>query len=179
MNVLSPFLSLRTPAYAMLLALGLSSAAHARPAAYELGQPFPHVENRSLDPQWRVYVFEHLGVRYFQINDTFGHLHTIFAEGNGALLVLPAGLDAANVEQVMATPHNGVAQCGGCTGAIVLGSQNLAEEMRSEASGTERGALIYQDSTLEIRATENAGHQVAWRIVTMPSQSSTRKVASP
>ena len=165
MNVWSNFFSVRTSACALLLALGSLSATHASSATYELGRPFPKTLNHSLNPQWRVYVFELEGIRYFQINDIFGGIHVIFAEVEGDILVIPIGLDTSNVERLTAAIGNDMTQCGACSGGIVLGSASANDGPISDA-----GHPIYQDTTLQIRMDENAAHEPIWRIITQPSR---------
>ena len=171
MNVLPNLASLRATAYSLLLALGFSGTAGAGPATQDFGQPFPNAINRSLNPQWRVYVVEREGVRYFQINDLFGHLRTIFAEGNGAVLVIPTGIDASNVERVVAIPTNGMSQCGrGCSNGAGLGSFGMTESTWPKTANMDTNSLIYEDTTLQIRVGENAAHQATWQVITLPSE---------
>lgn len=171
MNVLPNLASLRATAYSFLLALGFSGAVGARPATQDFGQPFPNIINRSLNPQWRVYIVERDGVRYVQINDLFGHLRTIFAEGNGDVLVTPVGIDASNVERVVVIPTNGMSQCGrGCSNGAGLGSFGMTQSTWPKTSSMNKNSLIYEDATLRIRVGENAAHQATWQVITLPSE---------
>jgi hypothetical protein len=119
-NAKPTLLSLKSVLSMLLLICGMFCMAHAKEPnqlaqrTYELGQPFPQAINRSLNPQWRVYVFEREGVRYFQINDLFGHVRATFAAENGSFLILPAGEDTDRV--VVPREHeNDALACGtGC-----------------------------------------------------------------
>lgn len=168
MNVLSKSLLSRVAACIFLSALALSGTAHADAETYELGKPFPHARNQSLVPQWRLYVFEREGVRYFQINDVFGQVHATFAEENGDLLVIPSGTDTATVERIAASPKTDI--CGrGCTGGIVRNSGAI-ENLRSPKAIADTGILVFQDPTLQIRVAEYAAGQPIWRIIMQPLQ---------
>lgn len=141
-------------ATSLLLASGVANTVHANPASHDLGQAFPHAINQSLSPLWRVYVFEREGVRYFQINGAFGRVHAVFATARGNFLVLPEGDDADRVVVPKASA-NQEAMCQGdnCSNGIHISDGVATAQL---------GKLIYQDTTLQIRQTENAQHQPVW-----------------
>lgn len=89
---------------AAVLALGLSSIAQATDAPSSgLGQSWPNATDVSANPHWHVYVFEKDGVRYVQVNDTNGGVHSAIATAGGQVLVLPIGSDAQNVTTTAST----------------------------------------------------------------------------
>jgi hypothetical protein len=160
--------SLKGLSCSLLLTFGIACAAHAEVPgqanlpAYDLGQPFPHAADRSLSALWRVYVFEREGVRYFQINDAVGHVRATFAAEDGHFLVLPGGDDTDRV--VVPQPLLGRMEAcgGGCSVNQII--------MSAHPGAIAAGDVIYQDTNLQIIATENAQQQPAWQVVALPSQ---------
>lgn len=62
-----------------------------------LGQAFPQAPNQSLNPNWRVYVFQRDGLRFIQVNDVYGHVLGAFVTSQGQWLALPIGSGATSV----------------------------------------------------------------------------------
>ncbi|PMQ05797.1 hypothetical protein DyAD56_07835 [Dyella sp. AD56] len=62
-----------------------------------LGSTQPSVQNVSKSPGWRVYRFWKDGIEYLQVNDIAGQVHMAFGTVNGLFIVLPMGVDAAQV----------------------------------------------------------------------------------
>jgi hypothetical protein len=66
-----------------------------------LGQSWPNATDVSASPHWHVYVFVKDGVRYVQVNDTNGGVHSAIASAGGQVRVLPIG---SNAEDTTTTP---------------------------------------------------------------------------
>jgi hypothetical protein len=81
------------------LLLAATCHVHADPKApmTGLGQAFPQAPNQSLNPNWRVYVFQRDGLRFIQVNDVYGHVLGAFVTSQGQWLALPIGSDATSV----------------------------------------------------------------------------------
>jgi hypothetical protein len=69
-----------------------------------LGQSWPNATDVSASPHYHVYVFQHLGVRYIQVNDASGTVRGAVAYGGSGFMGLPMGVDATR----WVTPTEGV-----------------------------------------------------------------------
>lgn len=83
---------------AVAVAVGFSSAAWSATPATGLGQAWPNATDVSLSPHYHVYHFVRDGIQYIQVNDLGGTVHAAIAAANGTVLVLPIGVDAAQVK---------------------------------------------------------------------------------
>jgi hypothetical protein len=96
---------IRKAALSSLFALCAASTAtvYAQTAtpATGLGQAWPNATDLSSNPNWHVYVFVLNGVKYIQVNDLNGVVHTAVGVANGNGTVLPVGVDSQNAS---ATP---------------------------------------------------------------------------
>jgi hypothetical protein len=99
-----------------------------------LGQSWPNATDVSASPHWHVYVFQHHGVQYVQINDLGGKVRAAFATSAGHFLTLPIGSDAARV----ATPEEPL-----------------------PASGNTKGEIVYQDSAVKVLVAPQANGTTA------------------
>lgn len=72
-----------------------------------LGQAWPNATDVSVSPHYHVYVFVRDGIRYVQINDLNGTVRAAVAMADNVVLVLPVGVDAADV-----TTQHGIANAG-------------------------------------------------------------------
>jgi hypothetical protein len=163
------FLSLRL-ASVLLAMLGLPYAVFAHPSdqslqaasSYDLGLAFPRAMDRSKNPLWRVYVFERQGVRYFQINDAFGHVRAVFAVENGDFLVLPSGTDADRVVVPGARPKSQERLA--CAACSVNRKADVEENgvMGAVARSDDSYEVIYRDTDLSIAVTEADNELPVW-----------------
>ena len=80
---------------AITVAVGFSSAAWSAAPSTGLGEAWPNSQDVSLSPHYHVYRFVRDGIQYIQVNDLGGTVHAAIAAANGAVLVLPIGVDAA------------------------------------------------------------------------------------
>lgn len=89
---------IRNAALTSLFALCASPMAFAQTATPStgLGQAWPNASDLSTNPNWHVYVFVLNGVKYIQVNDLNGTVHTAVAAANGTLMALPVGVDSQN-----------------------------------------------------------------------------------
>ncbi len=62
-----------------------------------LGEQFPVAQNLSADTSWNVYEFERDGLRYLQINDSFGGLRALVGRAGNTFFVVPGGSDLNRV----------------------------------------------------------------------------------
>ena len=112
------------------IALGLTSTAIAQTAAPAtgLGQAWPNATDVSASPNWHVYVFRLHGIKYIQINDLSGTVHTAIGTANGATIVLPVGVDAQNVKTTAAAVSS--------TAQVVYSDASTTVTATPQSSGT-------------------------------------------
>ena len=87
---------------AVAVAVSFSSAAWSATPTTGLGQAWPNATDVSLSPHYHVYRFVRDGIQYIQVNDLGGTVHAAIAAANGTVLVLPIGVDAAQVKSAAA-----------------------------------------------------------------------------
>jgi hypothetical protein len=119
----------RNAALAGFIALGLTSTAIAQTAAPAtgLGQAWPNAADVSASPNWHVYVFRLHGIKYIQINDLSGTVHTAIGTANGTTIVLPVGVDAQNVKTAAAAASS--------TAEVVYSDASTTVTATSQSSG--------------------------------------------
>lgn len=62
-----------------------------------LGQSQPLSSSLSLDPQWRVHIFERDSISYYQVSDAQGELQFIIGKSGTVFWTLPAGVAEARI----------------------------------------------------------------------------------
>jgi hypothetical protein len=112
---------------AALLTGVLASFAVGATDAGPLGSARPDLLDVSLSPNWHVYVYNHQGLSYVQVNDLTGQVRLIEATGGSDVMVLPIGADAGRV----ARPHD-------------------------QASMSAEAVLVYQNASLKLYANHPA-----------------------
>lgn len=75
----------------------VSTSAFAQAPSTGLGQAWPNATDVSVSPHYHVYVFVRDGIRYVQVNDLNGTVRAAVAIADNVVLVLPVGVDAADV----------------------------------------------------------------------------------
>lgn len=121
------------------------------PAQASLGQSWPQAQNLSVAPGWRVYVFVLNGVKYIQVNDLVGRVHTAIATENGSFLVLPLGVDAQRVS----TP---------------------AQPLPAALNSTAPAITVYQDNAVQLVVRYQSDGSTVW---TASAQKKPKAMAPP
>ncbi|MFC4526981.1 hypothetical protein ISN76_09785 [Dyella halodurans] len=134
----------------LVMASGLSSAmATDGLPSTGLGQSWPNATDVSASPRWHVYVFQRQGVRYIQVNDLNGKVHTAFAAAAGNFLGLPVGVDAAG----LATPQEPLPVPASKKGEIVYQDAAVKVFVAPQADGSLRVFAASGDCTDPIECT--------------------------
>lgn len=146
-------LSRRALAFGIVAILGLPGfALAAEPASTGLGQAWPNATDVSLSPHYHVYVFRRDGIRYIQINDANGVVRGAIATADGVMLVLPVGVDAAQVRTLRVTPGN-------ATSSTSAGSstETVYRDQATTVSVTPLSSGALSITTLQAATCDNPG----------------------
>jgi len=122
-----------------LLTAGFASTAAAATApSTGLGQAWPNATDVSASPNFHVYVFERLGVRYVQINDLNGNVRAAFGNAGGDIFGLPIGIDASR----LATPSEPSEVPATTTGETVYRDDSTSVQATPQSNGTNRLLVV-------------------------------------
>lgn len=125
--------------FGILLSLSGVSAMAATLPDTGLGQSWPNAADVSASPNYHVYVFERLDVRYVQINDASGTVRAAFAYREPDIMGLPIGVDASR----LVTPTEGAA----------------------DVAATSPGEKVYDDGVVKVDAALRLDGTVGFLVV--------------